>query len=157
MASPNGEPYFLPAERAQSLANYPHARIIQQSAKTIFVSGTSSRRGDNTVVGCTTDANGTHHLDISLQTEAVLQNIGSIIGGATNGACGLQNVVNAIVFLTDMRDYAGMNKEWNKVWPDKTKAPARTYRDLQLLEDIPVTLVPISRALVVEFSEDSDR
>ncbi|KAF5534826.1 L-PSP endoribonuclease family [Fusarium napiforme] len=126
MASHNGEPFFLPAERAQSLANYPHARIIPQSAKTIFVSGTSSRRGDNTVVGCTTEADGTHHLDISLQTEAVLQNIGAIIDGATNGACGLQNVVNATVFLTDMKDYAGMNKEWNKVWPDKTKAPART-------------------------------
>ncbi|EWZ46083.1 hypothetical protein FOCG_01779 [Fusarium oxysporum f. sp. radicis-lycopersici 26381] len=114
MASQNGEPFFLPAEKAQSLANYPHARIIQQSAKTIFVSGTSSRRGDNTVAGCTTDADGTHHLDISLQTEAVLQNIGAIIDGATNGACGLQNVVNATVFLTDMKDYAGMNTEWNK-------------------------------------------
>jgi 2-aminomuconate deaminase len=91
MASQNGAAYFLPAQKAQSLANYSHARIINQSAKTIFVSGTSSRHGDNTVPGCTTGADGTHHLDISLQTEAVLQNNRVIIDRATNGACGLQN------------------------------------------------------------------
>ncbi|QKD61319.2 hypothetical protein BFJ70_g17397 [Fusarium oxysporum] len=126
MASQNGEAYILPAQKAKTLANYPHARVIHQSAKTIFVSGTSSRRGDGTFAGCTTGADGTHHLDICLQTEAVLQNIGVIIDGATNGACGLQNVINATVFLTDMKDYDRMNKEWNKVWPDKAKAPART-------------------------------
>ncbi|KAH8646776.1 Endoribonuclease L-PSP/chorismate mutase-like protein [Xylariales sp. PMI_506] len=126
MASPNGTSYFLPAERAQGLANYPHARAVPTAQKTLYVSGTSSRRGDGTYAGCVTDAEGKHTLDVGLQTEAVLQNIGSIISGATGGAAGLESVVDATVFLTDMADYAGMNAEWNKVWPDKAKAPART-------------------------------
>jgi 2-aminomuconate deaminase len=107
--------YFLPATRAQGLANYPHARTVPGGQKTLYVSGTSSRRGDGTYAGCTTDAEGKHTLDIRLQTEAVLQNIGTIIQGATDGASGLEAVVDATVFLTDMKDYAGMNEEWNKV------------------------------------------
>jgi enamine deaminase RidA (YjgF/YER057c/UK114 family) len=36
-------------------------------------------------------------------------------------------VVDATVFLVDMeRDYTGMNKEWDRVWPDRAQAPART-------------------------------
>lgn len=35
-------------------------------------------------------------------------------------------MVDATVFLTDMADYKGMNEEWNKVWPEKKGAPART-------------------------------
>lgn len=125
-ASPNGTPYFLPKERAQGLANYPHARTVPGSQRTLYVSGTSSRRGDGTYAGCTTDAAGNHTLDIREQTRAVLENIGTIIQGATGGAAGLESVVDATIFLTDMGDYAGMNEEWNKVWPDKTTAPART-------------------------------
>jgi 2-aminomuconate deaminase len=125
-ASPNGTPFFLSKEKAQGLANYPHARIVPGVQKTVYVSGTSSRRGDGTYAGCTTDANGNHKLDIREQTKAVLENIGTIINGATNGMAGLESVIDATVFLTDMSDYAGMNEEWNKVWGDKTTAPART-------------------------------
>ena len=25
-----------------------------------------------------------------------------------------------------MKDYNGINAEWNKIWPEKAKAPART-------------------------------
>ncbi|KAK8075164.1 YjgF-like protein [Apiospora hydei] len=110
--SPNGTPYLLPATAAQGLANYPHARVIPGSPRVIYVSGTSSRRGDGTYAGC---------------TAAVLQNIGTILRGATGGALGLEAVVDATVFLADIAgDYAGMNEEWNKVWPDKAAAPART-------------------------------
>ena len=127
MASPNGTSYFLPAARAQGLANYPHARVVPVGQQIVYVSGTSSRRGDGTYAGCTTDeATGKHTLDIRLQTEAVLSNIEGIIRGATGGACGMESVLSATVYLTDMKDYKGMNEEWNKVWPDKTKAPSRT-------------------------------
>ncbi|KAK0632663.1 Endoribonuclease L-PSP/chorismate mutase-like protein [Immersiella caudata] len=125
--SPNGTGYLLPATGAQGLANYPHARTIPSTARTIFVSGTSSRRGDGTYGGCTTREDGSHELDCGAQTAAVLRNIETIIRGATNGQRGLESVVDATVFLTDIRaDYAKMNAEWNKVWPDRTKAPART-------------------------------
>lgn len=125
--SPNGTPFFLPAGSAQGLANYPHARSVPETYRTLYVSGTSSRRGDGSYAGCQTDAStGTHTLNVREQTEAVLQNIGNIIRGATDGKCGLESVVDATVFLTDMGDYKSMNEEWNKVWGDKTKAPART-------------------------------
>lgn len=124
--SSNGTSYLLPATGAQGLANYPHARTIPSTAHTLFVSGTSSRRGDGTYEGCTTREDGTHELDCGAQTAAVLRNMETIIRGATDGKCGLESVVDATVFLTDMRDYAKMNAEWNKIWPDRTKAPART-------------------------------
>ena len=124
--SPNGESYFRPAGAAQGLANYPHARTIPSTAQTMFVSGTSSRRGDGTYAGCETQADGTHVLDCGEQTAAVLKNIEAIVQGASDGRCGLESVVDATVFLTDMKDYAKMNAEWNKAWPDRTKAPART-------------------------------
>src|SRR5690349_23307878 len=127
MSSPNGTGYLLPATGAQGLANYPHARTIPSTARTIFVSGTSSRRGHGTYEGCETQADGTHVLDCGAQTAAVLRNIETIIKGATDGKAGLESVVDATVFLTDIKkDYGAMNAEWNKVWPDRTKAPART-------------------------------
>lgn len=128
---PNGTPYLLPATAAQGLANYPHARIVPGTPRAIYVSGTSSRRGDGTYAGCSADpdpaAGGAWTLDVRAQTAAVLANISAILRGATGGAVGLEGVVDATVFLTDIeQDYAGMNEEWNKVWPDKAAAPART-------------------------------
>ncbi|RDW82763.1 putative L-PSP endoribonuclease family protein [Coleophoma cylindrospora] len=126
MASPNGTAYFLPPTAAQGLANYPHARTTPPSSKTLFVSGISSRRGDGSYAGCVTAADGTHTLDVAEQTAAVLENIKTVINGATEGKCGWESIIDATIFLTDMKDYARMNAEWNKVWPDKSKAPART-------------------------------
>lgn len=126
MESPNGTGYLLPAG-AQGLANYPHARTIPSAAKTIFVSGISSRRPDGTFEGCTPKPDGTYELDCGAQTAAVLRNIETVLRGATAGRCGLESVVDATVFLTDIkRDYEAMNTEWNRIWPDRTRAPART-------------------------------
>ncbi|CZR58655.1 probable L-PSP endoribonuclease family protein [Phialocephala subalpina] len=126
MSSPNGTAYLLPASGAQGLANYPHARALPSSARTLFISGISSRRGNGTYAGCTTSADGVHTLDISEQTAAVLQNVKTVIEGATGGKCGLESIIDATIFLTDMKDYGRMNTEWNKVWPEREKAPART-------------------------------
>ena len=125
-ATNDPSPYFLPANKAQGNANYPHARILPPGSKTVYVSGTSSRRGDGTFAGCTTSASGVSTLNVNEQTEAVLQNIAQIIDGASGGKGGMENVVDAMVLLIDMKDYAGMNEEWNKVWPDRNKAPTRT-------------------------------
>ncbi|KAK3393293.1 Endoribonuclease L-PSP/chorismate mutase-like protein [Podospora didyma] len=124
--SPNGTAFLL-TTGPQGLANYPHARTVPSAARTIFVSGTSSRRADGTFEGCETREDGTFVLDCGAQTAAVLRNIETTIRGATDGRCGLESVVDATVFLTDMRgDYGAMNAEWNKIWPNRTKAPART-------------------------------
>lgn len=131
----NGTPYFRPSKHAQGLANYPHARTVNG---TIYVSGTSSRRGDGTFVGATSlkdeSGNISTSLDIRQQTEAVLSNISEIIKGATDGKADMKNVVEATVFLVNMeRDYKGMNEEWNRIWPDRALAPARTTVEVRAL------------------------
>ncbi|KAG0645239.1 2-aminomuconate deaminase [Hyphodiscus hymeniophilus] len=136
MPSSNGKAFLLPPTAAQGLANYPHARTAPAATKTLFVSGTSSRRGDGTYAGCITAADGSHELNIEEQTAAVLQNIQTIINGATDGRHGLESVIDATVFLTDMKDYAGMNAEWNKVWPDRTNGPARTCVQVAALPNV---------------------
>lgn len=146
----NGTPYFLPAARAQGLANYPHARTTPSTSRLIFVSGTSSRRGDGTYEGCETLPDGTHKLDCGAQTAAVLRNIESIIQGATDGKCGLESVVDATVFLTDMADYAAMNAAWNARWPDKTRAPARTCVQVAALPNVKLNVEIKCQALVSE-------
>ena len=130
--NPNGAPYFRPSTQAQGLAKYPHARIIpagQGKGSYIYVSGTSSRRADGTFVGADTTVDGSTSLDIRLQTAAVLSNIDAIIQGATSGHAGIRNVIDATVFLTNMKDdYAGMNEEWNRVWPVRTNGLRRGRR-----------------------------
>ncbi|KAJ5916622.1 hypothetical protein N7504_000637 [Penicillium tannophilum] len=134
-------PYFRPSTHAQGLANYPHARTITSpdgKGSYIYVSGTSSRRGDGTFVGATTtqDADGKSSLalDIRQQTAAVLSNIDAIIQGASDGKATIANVIDATVFLTDMKgDYTGMNEEWNRIWPDRNTAPARTTVEVRAL------------------------
>lgn len=130
-------PYFRPATHAQGLANYPHARTVQSSdgkGSYVYVSGTSSRRGDGTFLGATPQADGTVALDIRQQTAAVLSNIDAIIQGATDGRASIRDVVDATIFLTNMKDdYTGMNAEWNKIWPDRNMAPARTTVEVRAL------------------------
>lgn len=135
-------PYFRPSTHAQGLANYPHARTIRSrdgEGSYIYVSGTSSRCGDGTFVGvsCIQDATGnttSWALDIRQQTAAVLSNIDEIIQGVTGGQAGIQNTIDATVFLVNMKDdYAGMNEEWNRVWPDRTTAPTRTTVEVRAL------------------------
>lgn len=138
--APQNTAYFRPSNHAQGLANYPHARTVQSrdGSTYIYVSGTSSRRGDGTFVGaiCSENAAGTASLtlDIRQQTAAVLSNIDTIIQDATESRAGIDQVVDATVFLINMRDdYTGMNEEWNRVWPDRTTAPTRTTVEVRAL------------------------
>ena len=124
--------YFHAATHAQGLANYPQAQTItspDDMRTYIYVSGTSSRRGDATFVGATTIT-----LDIRQQTAAVLSNIDAIIQGASEGKASIRDVVDATVFLTNMKDdYKGMNEEWNRIRPDRNTAPARTTVEVRAL------------------------
>ncbi|KAE8317461.1 Endoribonuclease L-PSP/chorismate mutase-like protein [Aspergillus transmontanensis] len=149
----NGSAFFLPPGKAQGLANYPHARILptNPTSRTIHVSGTSSRRGDGTWDGVTEHADGTLTLDIRQQSAAVLRNIDTIIRGATDGKGSIKNVVDATVFLTDLTGcYQGMNEEWNKVWPNREDAPARTTIGVKELPN-PRLLVEIKCTAICEW------
>lgn len=97
---------------------FPHARM---AGDVIHVSGTSSRRPDNTIAGAAVDEFGTTSLDIRVQTRAVLDNIRAILRG--HGA-DLGDLVQATTYLVSMNDFGGYNEVWAEYFPDT--APART-------------------------------
>lgn len=99
---------------------YPH---IKQVGDFVFVSGTSSRRPDNSIAGVEViDAMNTKHLDIKLQTRAVLENIRDILGEVN---LSLTNVVDLTTFLVNMNDFAGYNEVYGEFF-DHASGPART-------------------------------
>ena len=169
MSSNNSTPYILPSTTANAaaLAHYPHARLLAPqpsarggSTRTIYISGTSSRRGDGTYAGCeylpapSPDAPPTFRLDCRAQTAAVLQNMDKIVRGATGGRHGIECLVDATVFLTDMAgDYAAMNAAWNEVWPEPGSAPARTCVEVSKLPGTGRLCVEIKGVAVVPCDE----
>lgn len=90
--------------KATPRGKYPH---IKRAGDFLFVSGTSSRRADNTLVGVEVDALGTFRLDIRSQTSAVIENIRDIL--QSMGA-DLKDVVEVSTFLVNMNDFAGYNE-----------------------------------------------
>ena len=99
---------------------YPH---VKQVGDFIFVSGTSSRRPDNTIAGVDIiDEMGTKRLNIETQTREVLMNIDKNLN--TLGAS-LKDVVDVTSFLVNMNDFAGYNKAYAEFF-DKETGPTRT-------------------------------
>jgi 2-aminomuconate deaminase len=104
--------------KAAPRGKYPH---LKRAGDFLFVSGTSSRRADNTIAGAEVDPMGTTRLDIRAQTRAVIENIGDIL--ATAGAQ-LSDVVEISTFLVDMNDFAGYNEVYGEFFG--FDGPART-------------------------------
>lgn len=99
---------------------YPH---VKQVGDFIFVSGTSSRKPDNTIAGVElVDEMNTKKLDIEVQTREVLKNIDRNL--QTVGA-NIKNVVDVTTFLVNMNDFAGYNKAYAEFF-DKETGPTRT-------------------------------
>ncbi len=99
---------------------YPHVKRVGDF---IFVSGTSSRRSDNTIEGVEiVDNMGTKRLDAKKQTQAVLRNIEKNL--AKKGAT-LKDVVDVTTFLVNMNDFAGYNEAYAEFF-DKENGPTRT-------------------------------
>ena len=90
-------------EKAKPRGRFPH---YKRAGDFIFVSGTSSRRPDNTFEGVEVDPMGVTNLDIRAQTRAVIKNIEDILkhAGAT-----LADVIDTQVFLVNMNDFGGYN------------------------------------------------
>jgi 2-aminomuconate deaminase len=117
-AAPASDSLVLPG-RARPRGAYPHLR---RAGPFLFVSGTSSRRPDNTIAGATADAMGTVQFDIGAQTRAVIENIRDILAGA---GAGLEHVVEICTYLVDMADFAGYNAAYAEYFNAET-GPART-------------------------------
>ncbi|WP_442267026.1 RidA family protein [Tenacibaculum sp. ZS6-P6] len=99
---------------------YPHVKVVGDF---IFVSGTSSRRPDNTIAGVELiDEMNTKKIDIEVQTREVLKNIDRNL--QTVGAS-LKDVVDVTTFLVSMNDFAGYNKAYGEFF-DKQTGPTRT-------------------------------
>ena len=89
----------------------------------LFISGCSSRRPDGTHRGSVLDeATGKYALDIAEQTAGVLENIQSLL---SHVGASLHHIVDLQVFLVDMKDYAEMNKVYNRYF-DASNGPTRT-------------------------------
>src|SRR4030095_8027392 len=83
---------------------YPHVKV---AGGFVFVSGTSSRRADDTIARAEADELGTTALDIRVQTRAVLENIRDLL--AEVGA-GLADLVSVTTYLVSMNDFGGYNE-----------------------------------------------
>jgi 2-aminomuconate deaminase len=104
--------------KAKPRGRYPH---VKRAGDFLFVSGTSSRRADNTIAGAEVDSMGTTSLDIREQTRAVLENIGDILASA---GASLRDVVEVSTFLVSMNDFAGYNEVYGQFFD--YDGPART-------------------------------
>jgi 2-aminomuconate deaminase len=106
------------AGKATPRGRFPH---LVRAGDFLFVSGTSSRRPDNTFIGASVDGFGTASVDIREQTRAVILNIRDIL--RAEGA-DLSNIVELTTFLVNMNDFGGYNDVYAEYF-DET-GPART-------------------------------
>ncbi|KAJ5908704.1 hypothetical protein N7495_001386 [Penicillium taxi] len=135
--SSSSQSFLLDPEKPTGAMRYSHARVVQPSTHhTIYVSGIAAVSPDGTYEGVIEHADGTFTADVRQQTAAVLRRIESIIKGASNGKANLYNIVDATVYILDMKtQYAGMNEEWNKIWSDRASAPSRATIGVRELPD----------------------
>lgn len=104
--------------QATPRGRFPH---VVRAGDFLFVSGTSSRRPDNTFIGASADAFGTATVDIRQQTRAVIENIRDIL--QAEGA-DLKNVVEITAFLVNMNDFGGYNEAYAEYFDEG--GPTRT-------------------------------
>lgn len=105
-------------DKATPRGKYPH---IKRVGDFLFVSGTSSRRKDNSFEGVEVDEMGTTNLDIKKQTKAVLDNINDVLGTMD---ASLADVVDVTSFLVNMNDFGGYNEVYGQYF--NFEGPTRT-------------------------------
>ena len=120
---------------------YPHVKVIGDQ---VWVSGTSSRRPDDTFAGVNIAADGTVTLDIRQQTRAVIDNIRDILRSVD---CDLDDLVQVTTYLVDMADFGGYNDVYAEYFdytgPTRTTVAVRELPHPHLL--IEITAVAIRR------------
>ncbi|MFC5993619.1 RidA family protein [Pseudonocardia hispaniensis] len=109
---------FLVEGKAKPRGRFPHAKVV---GDLIFVSGTSSRRPDNSFEGVEVDEMGVTKLDIKAQTRAVLDNIRDILAAA---GASLEDLVQITTYLVNMNDFGGYNEVYAEYFDES--GPTRT-------------------------------
>lgn len=106
------------AGKARPRGRFPH---VKRAGDFLYVSGTSSRRPDNSFAGAEVDEMGVTRLDIREQTRAVIENLRDLL--ASSGA-GLEDLVEVGCFLVNMNDFGGFNEVWGEYFDEN--GPTRT-------------------------------
>ena len=121
---------------AKPRGRFPHVR---RTGDFVFVSGTSSRRPDDSFEGVEVDSLGTTKLDIRAQTRAVLENIRDILESV---GAGLEDVVDVMSFLVSMNDFGGYNEVYAEYFdfdgPTRTTVAVHQLPHPHLLIEIKV-------------------
>ncbi len=104
--------------KAKPRGKYPH---LKRAGDFLIVSGTSSRRSDNTISGADVDEFGITRLDIRAQTRAVIENIRDVLRSA---GADLTDLVEVTTYLVNMNDFAGYNEVYGEYFD--FDGPART-------------------------------
>jgi 2-aminomuconate deaminase len=104
--------------KAKPRGRFPH---IKRAGDYLFVSGTSSRRADDTIAGAEAGKSETMCLDIRAQTRAVVENIRDILASMN---ADLKDVVEISTYLVTMDDFAGYNEVYGEYFDEQ--GPART-------------------------------
>lgn len=130
---------------AKPRGRFPHVR---RAGDFLYVSGTSSRRPDNTFVGAEVDELGVTRLDIAAQTRAVIENIREILHA--EGA-DLSDLVQVTAYLVNMNDFGGYNAAYAEYFDES--GPTRTTVAVHQLPH-PLLLVEIQ---AVAYAPESRR
>ncbi|MEU7591165.1 RidA family protein [Micromonospora sp. NPDC049230] len=97
---------------------FPHVKV---AGGFVFVSGTSSRRPDNSFAGVSVDEFGTTNLDIRVQTRAVIENVRDLLRSV---GADLGDLVQVSTYLVNMNDFGGYNEVWAEFFD--ASGPTRT-------------------------------
>ncbi|KAJ5765241.1 hypothetical protein N7520_004800 [Penicillium odoratum] len=135
--SSNGQSFLLDPEKKAGLTRYSHARVVQPSIHhTIYFLESPP-------------SNQMEHMK-GLSRILMEASQPTIIQGASNGKANIYNIVDATVYILDMKtQYAGMNEEWNQIWADRTTAPSRATIGVKELPD-PHFMVKIKATAIFE-------
>ncbi|MEU8329743.1 RidA family protein [Micromonospora sp. NPDC048839] len=106
------------AGKAVPRGAFPHVKV---AGGFVFVSGTSSRRPDNSFAGVSVDEFGTTNLDIRVQTQAVIENVRDLLRSV---GADLTDLVQVTSYLVNMNDFAGYNEVWAEFFD--ASGPTRT-------------------------------
>ncbi len=92
------------SHKAKPRGTFPH---VKRAGDFIFISGTSSRRPDNSFEGVDVDEMGATNLDVRAQTKAVIENIRDILKSVD---ADLTDLVEMTTYLVNMNDFKGYNE-----------------------------------------------
>jgi 2-aminomuconate deaminase len=107
------------AGRVTPRSRFPLAKRVGEF---VYVSGTSARQPDNSIVGASADELGTTSLDIRAQTRAVLENVRGLL---QEFGAELTDLVQVTSYLVSMNDFGGYNEVWDEYFDEQT-GPTRT-------------------------------